>query len=118
MADLFERGCQHFDAAEFFEAHEVWEELWNEAHGARHAFLQGLIQVAVGLHHAGNGNYRGAHKLFARALTYLEKGQPESKPIDLERLKDLVLEFELAVQAREAGNQEPFSFFKLPYLGE
>jgi len=118
MADLFEQGCSHFDAGEYFEAHEVWEELWNEAHGPRHAFLQGLIQIAVALHHAGNGNFKGPHKLFARALAYLEKGASDSKPIDLEKLKDCVLDFELAIQAVEAGKDQPLPYFKLPYSAE
>lgn len=118
MEERFPVACQHFDAGEYFEAHEVWEDLWNEANGPRHAFLQGLIQIAVALHHARNGNYKGPHKLFARALDYLKKGESDSKPIDLDKLRDFVLDFELAIQAIEAGKDEPLPYFKLPYSAD
>ncbi len=106
----FHKGCEHFDAAEYFEAHEVWEEVWNEAHGSWNALLQGLIQVAVALHHAGNGNRKGAHKLFARCLDYLEKGKEVSEVVDIEKLRDLILDFDLALQSEVTE----FPFFKLP----
>ena len=32
--EKFERGLRHFNAREFFEAHEVWEGLWH-AYGRR-----------------------------------------------------------------------------------
>jgi predicted metal-dependent hydrolase len=110
----FEKGRQHFDRAEYFEAHEVWEDLWNESEGARTPFLQGLIQVAVALHHAGNGNFKGTRKLFASSLGYLEKGRSDSDPVDIDTLRDFVLEFELALQEHLAGKQIALPFFKLP----
>ncbi len=115
MPERFEKACTHFDKGEYFEAHEEWEELWNEAYGPRHAFLQGLIQVAVALHHARNGNFRGAHKLLAGALAYLEKGASDSSPVDVGKLRDFVLDFELAIQAIESGKNKQLPFFKLPY---
>ncbi|NDD05448.1 MAG: DUF309 domain-containing protein, partial [Proteobacteria bacterium] len=27
----FSKACEHFNQGEYFEAHEVWEDLWNEA---------------------------------------------------------------------------------------
>ena len=110
----FYRACEHFDRGEYFEAHEVWEELWNEAHGPRHAFLQCLIQVAVALHHGRNGNWNGARKLCASALGYLEKGRSEGKEVDLDQLKDQVLDLEISIQKLMTGEPGEISFFKLP----
>ena len=42
-------GIVLFNAQDFFEAHEVWEDLWSETCGNEHRFYQGLIQAAVGL---------------------------------------------------------------------
>lgn len=112
----FEEGCRLFDAGEYFEAHEVWEDIWAEAGGARRAFLQCLIQVAVALHHASNQNWRGTRKLSASALGYLEKGRSDSKPIDLEKLKDHIVEIEVQLQAIEAGTASSIATFKLPVL--
>ena len=56
-------GIEFFNQCDFFEAHEAWEELWTEYQGPSREFYQGLIQVAVCLHHFGNENIRGARKL-------------------------------------------------------
>jgi uncharacterized protein len=69
-------GIQHFNECDFFEAHEVWEELWTEYQGPSRRFYQGLIQVAVCLHHFGNGNIRGARKLYHSSRKYLEEYGP------------------------------------------
>ena len=57
---LYLKGIEYFNNCDFFEAHEAWEELWTEYSGPARKFYQGLIQVAVALHHFGNGNIRGA----------------------------------------------------------
>ena len=110
----FSIACGHFDKAEYFDAHEVWEELWVESHGARHAYLQCLIQTAVALHHARNENWVGTRKLCASALGYLEKGRAEAHEVDVDLLKDLILDFEIALQKHLSGEQVKFPFFKLP----
>ena len=66
-------GIEHFNVCDFFEAHEVWEELWADYRGPDRKFYQGLIQVAVCLHHFGNGNTRGARKLYVSSLAYLQE---------------------------------------------
>ena len=49
-------------------------------------FYQGLIQVAVCLHHFGNGNTRGAKKLYYSSSKYLEEYRPHYLGVDLEKL--------------------------------
>ena len=66
-------GVQLFNRHDFFEAHEVWEDLWAEEHGAAHLFLQGMIQIAVGLCHFCNGNLRGALKLYRTSRRYHDR---------------------------------------------
>jgi hypothetical protein len=63
----FQRGIDLFNQGHFFDAHEVLEDVWRPARGRRRRFLQGLIQVAVGLHHHSRGNLVGARSLLARA---------------------------------------------------
>ena len=79
-------GIEHFNKCDFFEAHEVWEELWADYQGPSRKFYQGLIQVAVCLHHFGNGNIRGSKKLYFGSRGYLEPYLPRHEGIDLERL--------------------------------
>ncbi len=68
----FARGVAHFNAQEYFEAHEVWEELWLAAREPEKAFLQGLIQVAAAFHHHTRENARGARSLLAAGVAKLQ----------------------------------------------
>ena len=79
------KGIELFNACEFFEAHEAWEELWQEYFGPSRKFYQGLIQAAVALHHFGNGNLRGAKKVCFGALGYLEPYRPVHEGLDLDK---------------------------------
>jgi len=63
----FQHGIELFNAGSFFDAHEVLEDVWREAHGEEKKFLQAVIQAAVGLHHHSTGNTAGARSLLARA---------------------------------------------------
>ena len=65
-------GILFFNDRDFFEAHEVWEDVWTESTGPQRRFYQGLIQAAVALHHFRNGNVRGATKLYRTGRAYME----------------------------------------------
>jgi predicted metal-dependent hydrolase len=67
--DLFNRAC-------FFDAHEVWEDVWRAAPPEEKKFLQGLIQIAVAFHHHSTGNLIGARSLLDRGTRNLQ-GYPE-----------------------------------------
>ena len=81
---LYQVGIRYFNDCEFFEAHETWEELWTEYRGPARRFYQGLIQVAVALHHFGNGNIRGAKKVYLTSRNYLEEYRPAYQGLDLD----------------------------------
>jgi predicted metal-dependent hydrolase len=70
-------GILFFNRQDFFEAHEVWESLWQDCCGPERSFYQGLIQAAVALFHFGNGNVRGAVKLYHSSRAYMDRyGSP------------------------------------------
>lgn len=81
---LYLKGIEYFNDCEFFEAHEVWEELWTEYRGPLRQFYQGLIQAAVALHHFGNGNIRGARKVYTSSANYLQPYRPTCMGLDLD----------------------------------
>jgi uncharacterized protein len=64
-------GILHFNQGDYFEAHEVWEELWHDTAGPDRRFYQGLIQAAVAVYHASNGNAAGARRLFHSGRRYM-----------------------------------------------
>lgn len=49
---LIERGIELFDAGAYYDCHEAFEEVWRSTTPEPRDLWQGLIQVAVGLHHA------------------------------------------------------------------
>jgi predicted metal-dependent hydrolase len=66
-AQLFHEGLTLFNEADWFEAHEVWEDIWHTASGVRKHFYQGLIQCAVTIEHIRRGNPRGVRSVWATA---------------------------------------------------
>ena len=80
------QGIDYFNRRAFFHAHEVWEELWTGTQGPTRQFYQGLIQVAVCLHHFGNGNLRGALKLYHSSTGYLRAYLPQHAGLDVAHL--------------------------------
>jgi hypothetical protein len=82
----FLAGVKYFNECEFFEAHEAWEELWTDYQGPSRKFYQGLIQVAVCLHHFGNENARGAIKLYHSSSKYLHEYRPRHEGVNVDKL--------------------------------
>jgi predicted metal-dependent hydrolase len=78
-------GILFFNAHDFFEAHEVWESIWMESTGPERRFYQGLIQAAVALYHFGNGNLRGALKLYRTGRAYMEGLDSPYRGLDVEK---------------------------------
>ncbi|TDF95878.1 DUF309 domain-containing protein [Paenibacillus piri] len=93
---------------DYFECHEVMEELWLEE--GRAPLLQGLLQVAVGLYHHRNGNVSGAIKLFTAALDKLQHAGKQELGIDLGLL---VEDSRTYLQRLERLEREPFDFYDL-----
>lgn len=73
MDDLLDAGINFFNRGQYFEAHEVWEDLWRLTQGPLRLFYQGLVQAAVGLHHLSNGNLNGARSQLAKSIAKLEQ---------------------------------------------
>ena len=76
-------GIEHFNARRYFDAHEVWEEIWLHASGETKLFYQMLIQAAVGLHHHERGNTRGASGMYQNVIDKLMRLPAVYMSIDL-----------------------------------
>ncbi len=98
------RGIALFNAAEFFEAHEVLEDVWRAAPEPEKKFLQGLIQVAVGLHHHSRGNIVGCRSLLARAGRNLSRYPAHYGGLDIGTLLAKLTEWH---EALEQGRTVP-----------
>lgn len=80
---LLRVGVQLFNAGEFFECHEVLEELWRQERRPIRELYQGILQVGVGFHHLGRGNFRGAVNLLGYGLTRLGRVPPRAHGVDV-----------------------------------
>lgn len=70
--DDLERGIALFNAGQYFAAHEIWEDWWRAATRPERLTIQGIIQIAVAMHHATTGNRAGAISVMERGIRNLE----------------------------------------------
>ena len=76
-------ALDQFNNREWFECHETLEELWLGEYGMPKDFYQGLIQIAIALHHWRSGNYIGAMKLLKTGPEFLDKVDPVFMNVDV-----------------------------------
>ena len=109
--DAYAHGIRLFNQGSFFAAHEVLEDVWRAAPAETKKFLQGLIQVAVALHHHSQGNLVGTASLLKRAARNLSAYPDEFGGI---RVKTLLESIGSCGQALERGLPLP----SIPRLDE
>ena len=85
--ELFFAGLLAYEEKDFFEAHEMWEELWSEYYLDDKTFIQGLIQLAVSFVHLGNGNLKGAKSLLKKSTDKFSSYSGLHRGINIDKLK-------------------------------
>ena len=81
------RGVRLFNRGRYLSAQEVWEAAWREAAAEDRAFLEGLVQLAAGLHlRTRRGATRGAVHLLSQAMVLLEDYRPAVHGVDVDAL--------------------------------
>src|SRR5690242_1361428 len=96
------RGVDLFNAGQFFECHEVLEEIWLKAEGPERELLHALIQSAVALHHFQRGNLKGAQSVSRRARGKLEKLPPRILRLDTRKFAESLGSFFDAILDRQS----------------
>src|SRR5271156_1667458 len=86
--EKFERGLEHFNAREFFEAHEVWEEVWLVEDEPEKTFLQGIILIAAAVHHYLRGNSDCAESLLAAGIVKISRSPAQHRGLATHDLRD------------------------------
>jgi uncharacterized protein len=80
------QAIEEFNREEWFECHETLEELWVGQKWEMKDFYQGLLQLAVALHHWRHGNFQGALTLFQRGGGLLARVSPVCQGVDVAAL--------------------------------
>ncbi len=99
---LYLRGIKLYRAGEFFECHEVLEELWTPMRGPHRLFLQALIHFAVAFYHQHRHNPLGAERQLRKALRKLERYLPVYEGVDTATLYQEGQDCLRRIQAGEA----------------
>jgi len=119
--EKFAKGVALFNSRDFFDCHDVIEEIWLERRQKDRTFFQGIIHVAVGFYHLDNGNYKGSRSQLSKGVTKLQPFQPAYYGIELNtflvrtsRCLEWVIQKELGVQeeAFESGWIPSLEFVK------
>ncbi len=93
----FRRGIAQFNAGQFFDAHETWEEIWLPSPEPERTFLQGIIQIAAAFHHYQRANLRGTRSLLTAGLGRLSSFPETRNGIALAALRTAAGEWIVAL---------------------
>lgn len=104
LAGALRHGASLFNAGKFFEAHEAWEDVWRPMHGAERDFFRGLIQYAVAMKKAHEGNPAGALRLLERVDRLLAPYEPRHRGVDVTALRANVAALRQEAAAWHAGH--------------
>lgn len=91
---LFEEGKSKYLKGEYFDAHEIWEDLWSDYYLIDRKLIQGLIQLCVSLVHLGNGNLKGAKSLLKKSIEKFSQFEKTDRSINLQLLKEDLITLE------------------------
>ena len=98
ISDQLLAAIEQFNKADFFSAHDSFEELWMECRKDDKDFFQGLVQLSVGMFHLISGNLTGAVSQLLKSVEKLEKFVPEFSNIDVfyvvSKAKNLIFEIQ------------------------
>lgn len=108
-SELYFRGIALFNQGEFFEAHEVLEDVWRAALAPEKPFLQGLIQISVAFVHHSRGNAEGARSLLARGCRNLSSYPEFHEGVHLQSLISAAEKWRTALE----NNSELPPLFKI-----
>ena len=102
-------GIRAFNSGGYFDAHEIWEEIWLRSSGEAKLFYQTLIQAAVGLHHYGRGNMRGARGMHKNVMEKLDRLPGVFMSLDLADFRRAFVSFfaDLEREQEPSGEQQP-----------
>ena len=107
-SQLFHHGLDLFNRRDFFECHEVLEEIWTPSRGPERLFLQALIHFAVGFYHHQRQNRPGAERQLRKGLRKLQPYLPAFAGLDTLALGDHVSRLLTRIEAGEQLDEFPY----------
>jgi len=113
----FGDGIKKFNEGNFFECHDILEDLWFEIRGSSRNFYQGLIQVAAGFYHITvRENQRGALSQLKKGTGKLNEYRPEYQGIELEHFLEKISECIALIEKLNQDGHEKFPCKIIPKI--
>lgn len=81
-----QQGIKLFNNSDFFEAHDHFEEMWNNAGREDRLFYQSLVQLSVGSYHLVSQNYKGALSQYRKGTSKLVEYIPSYQGVNTRKL--------------------------------
>jgi len=81
------RGVMQFNRGEYFPCHETLEELWMAEEEPIRCLYQGILQIAVAIHHWRRENYRGSVALLVSGREKLVSLPDVCRQVDISVLR-------------------------------
>ncbi len=91
-------AIEQFNSGDYYACHDTLEEIWHEAWHEERGFYQGILQVAVGLYHLKNRNWRGAMILLGEGISRLPDYEPSYQGMMVTPLRNAAIEILAQVQ--------------------
>jgi predicted metal-dependent hydrolase len=109
-------GIRQFNAQEWFECQETFEELWLSAEGDLRNLYQGIIQLAIALKHWREGNFNGAVRLLEGAAAYLTGVPQPCLWIDLDSLRKGIANLKSELKELGVNNMKLLDISLIPKI--
>ena len=71
----FYSGIQSFNSGNFYEAHDLFEDLWHECDEPKRRWIHGMVQISVAMHHHSTGNLNGSLLLLAEGISRMRRAE-------------------------------------------
>ncbi len=111
--DSLSYAVELFNNRKWYEAHDAFEDLWNNLDGDERQVIQGILQVSVSQFHLSKGNFNGATILIGEGLGRIKTRTNVDLGIDLYSFCKCLDELLEKLQNNEKTNNMNDPFLKL-----
>ena len=102
-----------FNKEKWYEAHDAFEDIWNNVDGDERQVIQGILQVSVSQFHLKKGNLNGATILLGEGLGRIKTRTNINLGIDLESFCECLEKLLRKLQYKETLNENDKPFLSL-----
>lgn len=94
----FWQGLEQFNRGEYYACHDTLEAIWLEAPDPPKSLYQGILQVAVGIYHLSNQNWKGSVILLGEGISRIRRYDSDYAGVDIDDLLEQSSDLLMALQ--------------------